>query len=307
MAKRQAPAVDASGTEVVEDFHAVDDSVEYSDVTHTNDLPPGVDDPANDDLPAAVDKPTAKADDDLPDDLKGKTPAQLARMYKEAQSVIGRQGTELGDLRRTADQYIKAQLTAATPKPAPAKEPAVPDAVDFFTNPEDAIARAVAQHPLVKELQGAKRDAEAREVRRHMESVSLAFTKAHPDAQQVLADEGFQQWVVKSPVRQELLLRAHQRYDLNAANDLFNTWKELKAIRTPTPTATPKSGAKPVAGRDAARVPTGGNATPRTSPGRTEGKIYRRADIIKLMQTDPQRYEMMGDEITKAYTEGRVR
>jgi hypothetical protein len=38
----------------------------------------------------------------------------------------------------------------------------------------------------------------------------------------------------------------------------------------------------------------------------TSKKKYRRADIIKLMQTDPSRYEALQDEIMKAYSEGRV-
>ena len=36
-------------------------------------------------------------------------------------------------------------------------------------------------------------------------------------------------------------------------------------------------------------------------------KIFRRADIMKLMQTNPDKYDMMQDEIMSAYREGRVR
>ena len=50
------------------------------------------------------------------------------------------------------------------------------------------------------------------------------------------------------------------------------------------------------------------------STGNTKGsseapsrKIYRRADIIKLMQTDPDRYQQLAPEIRQAYSEGRVR
>ena len=38
-----------------------------------------------------------------------------------------------------------------------------------------------------------------------------------------------------------------------------------------------------------------------------EEKVYRRADIIKLMKTDPERYNALSDEILKAYAEGRVK
>jgi hypothetical protein len=51
-------------------------------------------------------------------------------------------------------------------------------------------------------------------------------------------------------------------------------------------------------------------ATTTVSSGSDEApskKIYRRADIIKLMQTDPDKYDMMQNEIMAAYREGRVR
>jgi hypothetical protein len=36
-------------------------------------------------------------------------------------------------------------------------------------------------------------------------------------------------------------------------------------------------------------------------------RVYRRADIRQLMQTNPQRYEDLQPEIMAAYAEGRVR
>jgi hypothetical protein len=36
-------------------------------------------------------------------------------------------------------------------------------------------------------------------------------------------------------------------------------------------------------------------------------KIYRRADIIKLMNSDPERYQALSPEILAAYAEGRVK
>ena len=52
----------------------------------------------------------------------------------------------------------------------------------------------------------------------------------------------------------------------------------------------------------------------KASTGNTKGsaeapsrKIYRRADIIKLMQTDPDRYMALAEEIRRAYSENSVR
>jgi hypothetical protein len=41
--------------------------------------------------------------------------------------------------------------------------------------------------------------------------------------------------------------------------------------------------------------------------GESSRKVYRRADLIKLRMTDPDRYEQMSDEIMAAYAEGRVK
>lgn len=311
MAKKVIPATDSSGAEVVEELHVADGGVDYTEITGKNDLPAGVADPATEeeeDEPQAKPAKAAPVEDEVPDELKGKTPAQLAKMYRDAQSVIGRQGNELGDLRRTADAYIKARLQAdAKPPVAPSVPVKTPDAVDFFTNPTDSVAKLIAASPALKELQDAKRESFAREIQRNREENTRQFNAAHPDAAEVLADQGFRDWVTKSPVRQAMLVRAHQHYDLAAANEVFNTWKELKAARAPVVDPT-KPKPKPVATKEAARAPTGGNASPRTSGGSgKEGKIFRRADVIRLMEQDPDRYAMMADEITQAYTEGRVR
>jgi hypothetical protein len=36
-------------------------------------------------------------------------------------------------------------------------------------------------------------------------------------------------------------------------------------------------------------------------------RIYKRADVLRLMEEQPERYEAMADEIGLAYKQGRVR
>jgi hypothetical protein len=50
-------------------------------------------------------------------------------------------------------------------------------------------------------------------------------------------------------------------------------------------------------------VPSGAAPTGNTGAKKT----YRRADILALMENDPERYEALSHEIQKAYEEGRVR
>ena len=41
--------------------------------------------------------------------------------------------------------------------------------------------------------------------------------------------------------------------------------------------------------------------------GESSKKVYRRADLIQLQLKDPERYNMLADEIMLAYAEKRVR
>ena len=287
-----------------DDLHQPDPGAVYSELP--TDLAGTVSDPKELDGSEKVNPDPAPAVTEE-DDLLKKTPVELAKMYRAAQSVIGRQGNELGDLRRTFDTHIKATLARQTlPAAAVAATAPLPDEVDFFTDPKKAVADMVASHPELKKLQGAAQQLAALEMKRTQNANATAFYQAHPDAQEVCADPQFQEWVGKSKVRQALLLKAHNTYDAVAGNEVLATWKELKAARAPvvTPVAPAVTDAKRKAAQRAATVPTGGNASPTEGVG---GKIYRRADIVRLMEEDPARYDSMVGEIDLAYREGRVR
>src|SRR3990167_5622741 len=196
-----------TGSEVVEDLHEVveaeGEGVSYVDVTGKDDLPEGVDDVAKDaddeeKVPAQkTRKPTvkqAKQDDgdDVPAELKSKTPVELARMYRDAQQLIGRQGDELGKLREAADIYIRANLKQHANQPekkvAEAKEP---DEIDFFTDPKAAMAAAIANHPSVRELSGQAKQFATTQLMAHREASQAKFNAMHPDATEIVASDSF--------------------------------------------------------------------------------------------------------------------
>jgi septum formation inhibitor MinC len=264
-------------------------------------------------------------DDDMPEALRGKTPAQLAKMYREAQTLIGRQGKELGDYRRQFDQYVQQDLAerrqrrvaadAAAPAPA-VKKPEEIEA-EFFAKPVEAVDARVSEHPEIKRLREQQQALIQREQQRVQQSNHDAFNRLHPDAREILQDPEFQQWVGASQVRIALLRRADAKYDVAAGNEVFGTWKELKAARAAQAAQTASEAGRALAAAKAktaearkqavkdATVPTGGNASP--AEGGSGKKIYRRADIRRLMENDPARYEQLSDEIQLAYAEGRVR
>ena len=68
---------------------------------------------------------TKQAEPDLPPRSRGKTADELIKMHQEAEKLIARQGQEVGEVRRLADELIKSQLT-----PKPKVEEAKP--IDFF-------------------------------------------------------------------------------------------------------------------------------------------------------------------------------
>jgi hypothetical protein len=64
---------------------------------------------------------TQQAEDDLPDKYRGKTAAELARMHQEAEKLLGRQSSEVGELRKVVDSYIQTQLSQQQQAPVQPK------------------------------------------------------------------------------------------------------------------------------------------------------------------------------------------
>jgi hypothetical protein len=227
-------------------------------------------------------------EEDVPEEFKGMSPAEIARIAKHARREMGRQANELGEIRKLADELIKSQLQ----KP---KEADTPKEVDFFENPQEAIRRAVESNPKVQQAEQYAIQAQRAMARQQLQQM-------HPDMGEIIADQGFQQWVSGSPVRKNLLQQADQGFDLNAAHELLSTYKELRAVKRQqqeSQVVAAENTARKQA-LNAAAVDTGGS-------GETTRKVYRRADLIRLKMTDPSRYEAMNDEILQAYAEGRVR
>ncbi len=96
-----------------------------------------------------------------------------------------------------------------------------------------------------------------------------------------------------------MFVAADQEYDYDAANELFSLWKERHQMVKQT------AKVERTARKHSLKAATTGTA--RGTAERSRKKTYRRADIIKLMRTDPERYQSMSDEIFKAYAEGRVK
>ena len=121
----------------------------------------------------------------------------------------------------------------------------------------------------------------------------------HPDMRTVLEDPKFAEWVGASQVRQAMFVEADQRYNTELADELISLYKERAGV------AKQAQEVERVARKQTVKAASTGSTT--SAPAGTGKRIYRRADIIKLMKNDPDRYDALSNEIMRAYQEGRVR
>ncbi len=238
--------------------------------------------------PAEPEVESEVEEDDLPEKYQGKTASDIARMHQELEKRLGQQSQEVGELRKHFDDYVQSSVQSQQSAPEVSEEP-----VDFFSDPAEAVRRAIENHPSLQQAQAVAAEM--------AKSNALSKLKAaHPDMQETLQDSGFQEWVNKSDIRRKLYSDADNNYDFAAANELLTLYKERATVVKQTAVVE-----KQARKQEIKKASTG---TARSNPeGTTSKKVYRRRDIIELMNNDPKRYEALMPEIMKAYSEGRVR
>ena len=222
----------------------------------------------------------------VPDKYRGKSLEDIVTMHQEAEKLIGRQAQEVGEVRRLADELLKQQLSSK-----PVQPPVVENEVDFFEDPQSAIRKAVTNHP---DVLAAK---QASQQLRQIQTQAM-LNKKHPDFADVVRDGEFIEWVKASPMRLNIYAMADANYDFAAADELLTTFKQIRTSKTQQTTDAGNAVRKQ--NLSAASVDVGGT-------GESSKKVYRRADLIRLRMTDPNRYEALEPEIRAAYNEGRVK
>jgi hypothetical protein len=234
------------------------------------------------------------AEDNIPSKYRGKSIDEIIRMHQEAEKLIGRQAQEVGEVRKLADELIKRQIDIKQTEVPAAKE----DEIDYFEDPKTAVAKAVDSHPAI---------AEARQQALQLKQMQVLnkLKENFPDFMETVQDPSFADWIKQSPVRVRLYAQADGEADYDAAAELLQTWKYVKqpAPAAPvSPTEDIKAAQKEAVKQ--ATVDVGSNAT---SP--TSNKVYRRADLIRLQMTNPERYydPTFQEELMLAYSTGRVK
>lgn len=224
--------------------------------------------------------------DALPEKYQGKDIKDIVRMHQEAEKLLGKQSSEVGELRKIVDDFVKTQIEAKESPQETVEE------FDIFENPDKYIEQKLANHPKLKEAEALAAQMKQAEILNKLQA-------NHPDFKDIIQDEKFGEWVAKSKVRTELYQRADQKFDYDSADELLTLWKERQSLVQETAEMQEVDRK-----RQLKSASTGNAKGSGESPSR---KVYRRADIIKLMQTDPKRYQALSDEIMLAYQEGRVK
>ena len=235
--------------------------------------------------PVVQEETTQEKEDDLPEKYKGKSAKEIAEMHQQAEKLIGKQGSEVGELRKVVDDFISTQTLKESQT---TETPVTSD--EFYENPQKNVNKQIDSHPAIKEAQKA-----AQEMKRTATLTRL--NSQYPDLETTVQDPNFAEWIKSSRVRSELYNRAEVEFDYDSAKELLSNWsdkKERVAKVAETSKIDKDNQLK------AASVGSKGNNEP------VSKKKYRRSDIIKLMQTDPEKYDALSDEIMLAYQEGRV-
>ena len=229
-------------------------------------------------------------EDDIPDKYRNKAPKDIIAMHQNAEKLLGKQSQEVGELRKVVDDFIQAQ-TVKQQEQSPASTDEDDD-LDFFENPKSAVQKMLDNHPSVKQAQDMAANIKKQE--------TVAMLKANfPNYSNIISDPAFGEWVGKSKVRSALLQQADKQYNYDAAEELFSLWQDRQGM-VEQAVKSEKTARK-------AAVKTASTGSAKGSGERSSRKIYRRADIIELMQKDPNRYAALAEEIRQAYADGRVK
>ena len=223
---------------------------------------------------------------DIPDKYRGKELSDIIKMHQEAEKLIGKQAQEVGEVRKLADELIKQNL-AGKPQYVKEEEPEV----DFFENPQAAVRKTVDNHPDVLAARQAGQEFKKMQIQQKLAA-------EHPDFTQIVQDQDFANWVKSSPIRIGLYAKADGEFDYDSANELLSTYKQLRGVKAKQTNDAGETQRK--SNLKAATVDVGGS-------GESGKRVYRRADLIRLKMTDPNRYDALSDEIMQAYQEGRVK
>ena len=227
--------------------------------------------------------------DDVPAKYQGKSIADVIQMHQNAESLAGRQSSEVGDLRKIVDDFIVTQSNSTKQEDPEPEE--YSSGLDFLDDPSAAVNRAIDNHPSIVKAAEIAKNADIATANQEAQNRLL---QEHPDTAEVISDTKFVDWIQGSKSRSRSLRTANQSNDVEAMSELLSEYKSSKPVTDTSGVTSTKQQA-----RQAATGAISGNSE-------SSQKVFRRADLIKLKMTDPDRYSQLQPEIMQAYAEKRV-
>ena len=225
-------------------------------------------------------------EEEVPEQYRGKSQVELAKMLQDAQQEIGHKGNELGALRKSLNSspHSNPQRRNQSRNPQTMW-------ITLSTRRQRSTDRLITIRHYGRPSKLCSRCSTHR---------AATLQQRHPDVKDVVASEDFRKWVSESPARVSRYQKADQLGDVDEADDLISTFKQIRQAGTAAKEVATK------AQKQAVRSASVGASQGAATDGGSR-RIYRRADIRQLMRTDPDRYEALQPEIMKAYAEGRVK
>lgn len=227
----------------------------------------------------------------VPPKFQGKSVDEILESYSNLEKQYGKQGNELGELRKLADTLIQKNLQESQNNIAQTHEEALSDD-DFLINPIESVRRIVEES--LQPIKGALNQTAA-------DTTISRLQAKHPDLESVVQDIDFQKWVMESVPRQDMWQRASAG-DFNYADELLTQYKSLYSVKQEA--VQQKVQTEKEKELQAATAVASGASPDAVS---TSKPTYRRTELIRLQLEDPKRYADLQPEIYQAYSEGRVR
>jgi hypothetical protein len=220
-------------------------------------------------------------------------------MYKNLESHSGRLASQLGENKAMLNQLILGKRTDDLRQNGGNTTPVEIKPTDLLANPTEAIDRYLRarEEPMVSQLQQRLNQLEA-------QLGQTTFVSKHKDADAVTADPAFAAWVQQTPLRMRLAAEAAQN-NYYSADLLLTEWNSSQSAGNNT-VSNAQARAQELA--KGIRL-EGSNTGTESGVGRNSStRNFKRADLIALRQSDPDKYESPAfqREIVRAYQEGRV-
>ena len=251
---------------------------------------------------------TKTEDDGLPAKFKGKSAREIAEAYQNLESRLGTMANDLGVQRQLTDRILGmkreddlranggSRQERAQPKPVTTN--------DLLDRPQETLERVVND-----KVQSAVDELRQENQQLRALTAKQSFESRHKDYQTTVSDPAFMDWLKASPLRMRAAAVANGG-DWQVADELFTEYEvqhRRSESRSEQTDQRQRSTDNLEDARRASYTSSGSNSN--DGQGKPAGKIYKRADLMKLMIEDPEAYydEAFQAEIIQAHFEKRVR